>query len=105
MQRFPIRHKTFVRWMERGRNPEEHGDVADVGDRPGNNEQNGSQRPPGGDHGNPLGNGDGRTAAHLSDEELLAMFPGSTILQDGDFGDDVPVHECSDPAHRALGHD
>ena len=33
------------------------------------------------------------------------MFPGSTILQDGDFEDDVPVHECSDPAHRALGHD
>jgi hypothetical protein len=79
--------------------------AADVADRAANNEQNGSQRPPGGDHGNPPGNGDGRTAAELSDEELLAIFPGSTVIKEGDLEGAGPVHECGDPAHRALGRD
>jgi hypothetical protein len=39
----------------------------------------------------------------LSDHELLDACPGSSLIREGELEGGGPVHECSDPAHRALG--
>jgi hypothetical protein len=81
-----------VAYSREPENPDEHWDVADVADRSRENGRNVAPQVPGGTHGNGSGNSDGLTVADLADDELLAIFPDSTLIARGDLESAAPSH-------------